>query len=394
MNASLLDARTAADRLKVSRATLYAYVSRGLIRTHAHPDNPRARLYAAIDIEALKRRKSLQHKPAEAAAGALDWGMPALETSISNIENGRLTYRGTDAIALADTAGFEDIAALLWQYDVLAETRFLADESEAWANVAHSLAGATGLVRAMALLPLLGVNGSFEQSAERLAARGAVLVRALAEAVAPGLAPGLPVHLALANRWQRPTAADAIRRALVLVADHEMNTSTFAVRVVASTGARLVNCLVAGLAALSGPLHGGATARSSALFREADMTGDATGVVGDRLARGDELPGFGHRLYPDGDPRAKALLAALDAPRETAIIAAVAAQTGLHPNIDTALSALERAFDLPEGAALDLFTIGRSAGWVAHAIEQRLTGPLIRPRARFVGAGVQSMRSD
>jgi citrate synthase len=194
-----------------------------------------------------------------------------------------------------------------------------------------------------------------------------------------------PVHEAIATAWRRPKAAGAIRQALVLLADHELNASTFAVRVVASTGAGLVHCTLAGLAALSGPLHGANTERVRALFSEAERSGDAYGAVAQRLQRGERIPGFGHSLYRDGDPRGAELLAMgrLD-PVSDGVLSAARALAGVEPNVDFGLLALERRFELPEGAALALFAIGRSVGWIAHAFEQRASGTLIRPRAEFV----------
>ena len=175
-------------------------------------------------------------------------------------------------------------------------------------------------------------------------------------------------------------------RVLVLAADHELNASAFAVRVVASTGASLGACLNAGLSALSGPLHGGTTSLVEILFDEVVAAGDAAGAVETRLRRGDGIPGFDHPLYPDGDPRAAALLPHLPADRLRDDLAAVMAETaGRLPNIDFALVALRRALGLPRGAALALFAIGRTAGWIAHALEQRRDDKLIRPRARYVG---------
>jgi len=191
----------------------------------------------------------------------------------------------------------------------------------------------------------------------------------------------------MARAWGSDAAgADLIRRALVLCADHELNASAFAVRVVASTGAALPACLLAGLAALSGPLHGGMTERVAALLAEPGMKADPAGALAARLDRGERLPGFGHRLYPAGDPRATALLAALDpGPWWQSVFAAAEELTGLRPNIDAALVALERTLRLPEGAALAIFATGRTAGWIAHALEQRQDGRLIRPRASYAG---------
>jgi citrate synthase len=214
----------------------------------------------------------------------------------------------------------------------------------------------------------------------------ALCLRRVAEAVVDTPALG-PIHRHLARAWNLDEdGTDLIRRALVLCADHELNASTFAVRVVASTGAAVPHCVLAGLAALSGPLHGGMTSRVRAMLAESRIMADPRTTVAERLARGDDLPGFGHRLYPDGDPRATALLDLIGpAPRWRGLFAAILAQTGKRPNIDTALVALEDHLSLPEGAALAIFAVGRTVGWIAHALEQRQEGQLIRPRATYVG---------
>lgn len=378
-----IDAPEAARRLNVSRATLYAYVSRGLIRTEAHPGDPRARLYLAADIEALIRRKSGARRPADAAKGALDWGLPALDTEISAIADGQLSYRGREAVGFSATATLESSATLLWGADALTPARFDAASVPGWSEVAEVLAAAEPLSRALALVSLMEAGDVPGLSPERLLSRGGVLVRAIVSALAPAAAPGLPAHIALARAWDAPHAADIIRRALVLVADHEMNASTFAVRVAASTGATLTASLVAGLAALSGPRHGGAVTRVAAFFAETTRDRAVAAAISARMRRGDEIPGFGHPLYPRGDPRATALIADLDDAALAAFIAAVEAETGLKASVDVALFAIERANRLPAGAGLVLFAAGRSVGWVAHAIEQMRTGRLIRPRARY-----------
>jgi citrate synthase len=193
-------------------------------------------------------------------------------------------------------------------------------------------------------------------------------------------------HARFAAAWGLDAAgADLVRRTLVLLADHELNASTFAARVAASTGASLSAACLAGLSALSGPLHGGMAARVEAFVEEAERR-DTGHAVSARLARGASMPGFDHPLYPDGDPRAAALLATFEAPSLLADLrTATEAATGLLPNIDFALVSLARALKLPPDAPFILFATARSAGWAAHAIEQLQTGRLIRPRARYVG---------
>ena len=172
----------------------------------------------------------------------------------------------------------------------------------------------------------------------------------------------------------------------MLSADHELNASSFAARVVASTGASLRAAAIAGLAALTGPRHGGLTWRVEALF-DALGDGDAEPALRKRLAAGEDLPGFGHPLYPDGDPRASALLARAypHLPQARAIAEAAERLTGRRPSLDFALASVRRRLRLPLGHAFCLFALGRTAGWIAHGLEQRATGTLIRPRAIYVG---------
>jgi citrate synthase len=371
----LLSAEEASQRLGVRPASLYAYVSRGLVRALPHPDDPRARLYESADIDALIERKRRHARPAAAAATALDWGLPVLTTSISSIADGRLAYRGRDAVELSEAATLEETAALLWQMP--------APDFEARPSP-PSLAGSP-IDRAVAALAADLPATLFGERGERLARRANREVGRIAAAVAGGpLDTGL-LHVALAKAWNAPDAADAIRRALILVADHELNASTFAVRVAASTGASLTHAILAGLVTLAGPIHGGATQRVAAFLDEVERIGDANEAVRARLARGESIPGFGHRLYPNGDPRALALLATVPlAPEQDALLASVEAATGELPSIDVALAILERNYALPRDAALALFAIGRSVGWIAHAMEQAETGQLIRPRAMFL----------
>lgn len=387
---NLLDGIAAAKALGVKRESLYAYVSRGLIRTAPHPQDPRARLYSAADIKALQARKLRLRRPKAAAATALDWGLPVLQTGISTVADEQLLYRGKNVVALADSARFEDVTALLWGCDaaLVSAAWFDPGALHGWQETSALWRHGLPLERAMALLPLTmaGEISPFGLGRARLLRNAALLLKALAAAIVGASLPrGAILHAALARCWRNPQAEDVIRRLLVLSADHELNPSTFAVRVTASTGAKLSAALVSGLAALSGPRHGGIGERLQALLTEA-AAGDAKAVVAARLGRGEPLPGFGHPLYPNGDPRAALMLPVLKLDRAMVrLLAAARAVGGLEPNIDFALLAAERNHDLPKGAALSLFALGRSAGWLAHALEQIEMGTLIRPRAEFVG---------
>ncbi|MBZ9939461.1 citrate synthase family protein [Mesorhizobium sp. BR1-1-16] len=373
----LLTAEEASSLLGVRPASLYAYVSRGRIRALPHPDDPRARLYARADVEALIARKERQARPGSAAASALDWGLPVLASGLSSITDGRLAYRGQDAMVLAETATLETIAELLWATGPVA---FRGRASRATPESGSPIDRAVLALAAELPEAMPGESGA------RLAERAARLVRIIGSAAAGRWLADAPLHEALAATWQAPAASEAIRKALVLVADHELNASTFAVRVAASTGASLTHALIAGLVTLAGPTHGGATDRVAAFLDEVQRAGNPEAAVGARLQRGESLPGFGHRLYPAGDPRAMALLDETGiGPADAALIEAVEAATAQRPTIDVALVLLERRFRLPPRSALALFATGRSVGWIAHALEQAATGQLIRPRAVFNG---------
>jgi citrate synthase len=205
----------------------------------------------------------------------------------------------------------------------------------------------------------------------------------------------------LANTWKPGDDgfADLVRAALVMCADHELNVSAFAARVVASTGAHLHATVCSGLAALSGPRHGGATARAYALIADARESTSARDFIAMRWQRGDDLPGFGHALYPHGDPRAAELLTRLRGQHSRkplmaeldTILAVTEEVSGQHPNIDFMLAAICHANALPATPALVMFAAGRLAGWLAHALEQQAEGKLIRPRARYTGVPPNSV---
>jgi citrate synthase len=216
---------------------------------------------------------------------------------------------------------------------------------------------------------------------------GDLLLDVVADAVAGSRISGA-IHERLALSWGAdPTGppADLIRRMLVLVADHELNASTFAARVTAATGASLAAAVLAGLSALSGPRHGGMSVVVRRFLTEAKVHGTREAVQG-RLMEGRYLPGFGHLLYPKGDVRAAALLNRFELPEPLAELRAVAKELAdAEPNIDFAMIAACDACSLPHDAPFALFATARCAGWIAHAIEQNQSNTLIRPRARYVG---------
>ncbi len=380
MSTDWIDRETALQRLGVRSQTLYAYVSRGRVDARPDPADPRRSLYRAADIGALTDRRARGRKASAVAQSAIAWGEPVLASAITTVAGGRLWYRGRDAALLAETQTLEAVARLLrgGHGAVLKSAPRPAppDLPDGRARLFAALA-----TRAAAEPPARG------RAPLALALEGAGLLDLVADAVCGGPGAGL-IHERLAAAWGRPEAADAIRRALVLLADHELNASTFAARVAASTGAGLSAAALAGLCALSGPLHGGMAARVWNLVEESRRIGPAATVEG-RLARAAPTPGFGHPLYPEGDPRAAALIEACPPTADlAALLGAVETGTGERANIDFALVAMAEALGLPQDAPFLLFAVARSAGWIAHAVEEGSGGRLIRPRARYVGPAV------
>jgi len=385
----LIDAAEAAALLGVGRATLYAYVSRGQIRAEPDPADPRRRLYRRADVDGMRQRKARGRRPEKVAEATLDWGLPVLDSGVSLIDDGRLFYRGRDAVLLARETTFEASARLLW--DCGSVDPFDAPPPPmpaAWLPVLPLLTALAPIDRAQALLALVPpALPSWRRTAVRLWPEASALVRLIA-AAALGQAPSaLPVHAMLGQAWGLGAVdADKLRAALVLSADHELNASTFTVRCIASTGAALPAALLGGLAALSGPRHGGMTGRVEILFDELMRDGDPERLIAGRVGRGENMPGFGHPLYPAGDPRGAALLALAEPDALTiGLVRAVVDLTGQWPSLDVGLVALARQLGLPAGAAAALFAIGRTAGWLAHALEQAGQNRLIRPRARYTG---------
>jgi citrate synthase len=370
-----LSAEEAIGRLGVKPQTLYANVSRGRVRAKPDPKDPRRSLYSKRDVERLAERRAGRPSAGLVAVETIRWGEPVLESGVSTVIDGRLYFRGEDVAVLAETATFEDVARLLW----------VADRPPNLGSEAEIPQDSTPFGPLFAALVPLATSTppSHGRSLRALQSDAEAILATIAATVAgPGKA---PIHQRLAARYGRPDAADPMRKALVLLADHELNASTFAARVAVSTGASLAAGAIAGLAALTGPLHGSAALGVRALARRASEIG-AEAAMTERLAEGRAVPALGHPLYPDGDIRAKILLAAIPLPRPYDDLAKAAEHlVGEVPNVDFALAALADAFELPPHAPLRLFALSRTAGWLAHMLEQATTGALIRPRARYIG---------
>jgi citrate synthase len=391
-----LSAADAARLLGVARPTLYAYVSRGYLRSQASPGSTRARVYARDDIERLRQRTEQRRAPDKAAARVLQWGLPVLESSIALIDGERLYYRGEDAVRLAETRSVQDVAALVWtgRFDWKMPPR-IAGASPRGASVKVDprvpfTSRAQTVLAASASRDL----AAFDLRQAAVAATGWRIVWLLTSTAAGRSQAGATIDEALSRAWK--VASDGvtvIRAALILCADHELNVSSFTARCVASAGSSPYAAVIAGLAALEGPRHGGASARVEATLASMRGAKKLSAAVSEKLRRGEALDGFGHPLYRSGDPRARALLAMLQLYYGRSVEYRYVAQfaktvtgaTGEQPNLDFALAATARVLRLPPGSPLVLFAVGRSIGWVGHAIEQYATGQLIRPRAKYVG---------
>ena len=410
--AELIGAREAAALLEIKAATLYAYVSRGLLASVPGTRGP-SRLYARSDVERLKARHFARRGHAAVAAGALRFGEPVLESALTAIDERGPRYRGRVAAELArDGVPFEAVAELLWlgeETPTESDVGAVRAENHKSALVrlralgrfvprgAPPIAALSLVVAALSLADPLRFDAP--PAAEHTRARRLLHLLAAVPALALDprrltaalAAPRVAGALALAlGARDTPRTRESLDRALVVIADHELNASSFAARVAASTGADLYACVGAALGALSGPEHGGATARVEALVSETLRPERATLVIEERARRGDALPGFGHPLYPKGDPRASVLLAP-NKPRHAAERTLAALVESMRragrepPNVDLGLVATALALGLPAGSASAIFAVGRAAGWIAHVFEQRGAGFVLRPRARYTG---------
>src|ERR1700722_13936962 len=381
----MLSTEEAARRLGVKVPTLYAYVSRGLLESHPDPSR-RGSLFDLDAIEALAVRSRGGRQTATRLA-TVTTGVTQLDQTLGPI------YRGRAATDLAQTHTFEDVAELLWQSDDMGDwtapdigpcplTPTL--ERMRWALV---LCGATDPLRA-----------DLRPAAVARAARRATA--ALTDVVGPtpqGEDPAASIAARLTSRLTAraaPTAdvpTAAVNAALVLMADHELATSTMAVRVAASVRADPYDALLAGLATLAGPLHGGASQHAYELLAMAERDGAAR-ALDDMLRERGIVPGFGHTVYKSGDPRFGALMELaeplLSEDRRNLlreVIALAAAHEVPRPNCDLALAALSWGTGMPPDTGRTLFAVARVSGWTAHYLEELTERPL-RFRARAVYA--------
>jgi citrate synthase len=401
-----VDAASAASYLGISVRSLYAYVSRGQVRS-VPGEHGRPRLYAFADLERLRVRRDARAGHGAVAAGALRWGEPVLDSAITAITPRGPAYRGKLAVELAASATpFENVAELLW-------SGYLPASPVVWPRGAIPLAQLARLVGAdartpldvMALLVQIAALADRERDDARpdaLIACGRRLIPLLAAALAPGfVAAAVTRALGASSVAQIATRAlgvpdelaPVIDGVLVLLADHELNASSFTARIAASTDAGPYACVSAALATMSGPKHGSAAEQVARFAATVGSPEAARAQVRALRKRGEVPPGFGHPIYPAGDPRAPPVLDAAArlplARHARTLFAIVEATTDAAPNVDIGLAALVAALGAPPATATGLFAVARAAGWLAHALEQRAAGYLLRPRARYTGPPVR-----
>lgn len=382
----LIGSDEAAQLLGISLRTLYSYVSRGRIGRVIDPITGKSQ-YNRREVEEYARKRDRGRSAGNAARASLSFGLPVLDSQICAIKAGRPWFRGQDAIALSTTATLEQTAALLWNVDSLPETGI--------AGVVDS-AGTCGerflpRFHHWLLANMDQVDAREVLSRNQQLLHASRILRAGATIAVGNDLRDVPIHEAMARAWGGPAgAANIIRRALVLHADHELNPSSFALRCVASTMASPYASTLAGCCAASGVRHANFSA-VMALIGATLQGADPAALVASGVTGGRALPGFNHPLYPKGDPRATALLDDLraiasnrDMARIDGLLQTAHATYGLLPKNDFALAAATQLLQLPTDACERIFVVSRIVGWNAHALEQYSSPLLIRPRARYV----------
>ncbi|MET9657450.1 citrate synthase [Streptomyces sp. NPDC006510] len=404
-----LSTRETAERLGVKPETVYAYVSRGQLSSRRAPGG-RGSTFDAAEVDALAH--STGRRTPSPAAGDL-----VFRTGITLIEDDHYYFRGVDATELARQYAYEEVAEWLWTGELRPGVRFTAP-AEALSAArravdalpAHS--GSTDRLRVAVAAAATADPLRFDLSREAVLAGARNLVPTLVGALPMvGTAPpaaGETEGRAAANGaglarqlWPKLTAwpADepflaALDTALVLLIDHDLAASTLAARVAASARAHPYAVVSAGLGVLEGPLHGAASGLAHRMLTEVLERGSAVPVVADHLRTGRRVPGLGHRLYTAEDPRARALFTllaevpqaagALAAARD--VVATTARHAPLHANVDLALAVLSVSCGMSAEAGETVFAVSRTAGWIAHALEEYGERPLrMRPSGQYGG---------
>ena len=398
--AGYFSAAETALRLGIKQATLYAYVSRGQLQAH-RPSDARVSLFHPDEVERLRARP--------ARAGRPELSIPS---AVTLIRPDGLYYRGVDAISLAATHNYEQVAELLWHGPAGSSHTWQAPEATG-AAIAALQALPPGALPAEKLQTAVAALATadplrYDVTATAVLRVAAGLITAMAACLrtsaqtvhSPLGQPPQPLAATLSDQLSARPPSTALTRAvnaaMILLADHELAPSTVAVRIAAAARSPIYGCIAAGLGVLQGPLHGGTSLRAEDLLAQIRSPEQADAIIHAHLSRGDPLWGFGHPVYSDRDPRAAALLRLLlgsaPARQRTTInrILAFTAENSLPPpNIDFALAALAHCWSLSRGAGQAIFAVARAAGWIAHAIEEYERKASYRIRATYTGPPAQ-----
>ncbi|WP_432157299.1 citrate/2-methylcitrate synthase [Streptomyces sp. bgisy153] len=396
-----LTTKEAAELLGVKPETVYAYVSRGQLSSRRVPGG-RASTFDAGEVAALARRNRR-----ESAAPAGSGGELSVRTRVTLIDQDRYYYRGVDATELATRHSYEEVAEWLWTGRLRQGAAFTAPEAVVAVarRAVEALPGHTGPIDRLRVAAIAAGAADplrFDLSERAVLGTARALIPTLVAALPPqGSVPrddGGPLARRLWGRLSGRPADEASLRvldtALGLLVDHDLAASTLAVRVAASARAHAYAAVSAGLGVIEGPLHGAAGGLAHRMLLEVLDRGDAAPVIAEELRAGRRIPGLGHHLYRGEDPRARRLFAllaeipraepALAAARD--VVATTARHAPLHANVDLALAVLTASSGMPSTASETIFAVARTAGWIAHALEEYGERPLrMRPSGHYVG---------
>jgi citrate synthase len=383
-----MTAEEAAQALGVNVATVYAYVSRKMLRAY-RPPGVRSSKYWRADVERIRSK---------APAAGHDADPLVSRTQITAITDAGPLYRGRSAIELAETETLEAVAALLWRADEGAVfPREAPKSSRAIERFWRSIEGLSSVDKALAIFPLIERENprAYDLSPAGFARTGGEAMRWYATILAGAERPTAePLHVVVARDARNPEAMqDIARRLLVLSADHELDPTTYAVRAVANVGINPYRFLLTGLMASAGrrlPFSQGDAVNR--FMDDLSRSSEPKDAVVERLRLGETIPGFGSDLYPKGDPRAAALLKAMnvslyddpDLQRLNKAIDVMRELTGLEPALGLVNNFVGRKLGA-KGADGSRLRLGRMVGWIAHAMEQYLENEMVRPHAAYVG---------
>jgi citrate synthase len=398
----------AAARLGVKPATLYAYVARGMIVSRRSETG--GSTFDALDVEALARANRRGPRSQAHASGATGRPLAVVDSSLTLLNNDRLFFRGVDAVELSRHLSFESAVEFLWNSGERS-TDFRADpDLTRDVLAAGELLGAVSppIDRFVLATTLAGSRDPFREELSPSAAHaaGRTMIAAMVAAL-PVLGSPADAHSPLAQRlWPalsrvEPTAPERelLDAALVLCLDHDLAAATFAARVAASARAHPYAAVGAALGAFDSAVHGSMGIAAGDMISAAMASGLPERALAEQLGAGRTIPGFGHIVYRRRDPRAEELFERMRAiPRFTEVLrtvdrldAIVTSRSPRPANLDLALGALAVGVDMPRGSAQVIFALGRTAGWIAHIVEEYAQPPLrLRPESRYTGprAGV------